>query len=316
MLFRKQTKLTQDERKTFEEAYERIKNVCYSVALKITHDTGLAEDALQSAFEKIMEHKDKYYSIPCLKRDAYIVIIVKNKAIDIMRGKKNTASTWDDMTEEVLENFSFSDVEETVVNNDSYNQLDEMVNALPQIYRDVFRMKYVDGFSALMFNDDVRAAVFERFDWLSRFFVVEFQGMDDESARLTIWRPNYFPNGFNVLEDFYHFDEYNSSAVIVYVDNEYGHADPDGRTIFWGKTWIHHGYGPLEGVLAFRENVDYSTIVNNGITYHIFVSHSNDIMCRIIWEYGGFAFNVEGMNVDIDLLMKIALSTDVAEERG
>ena len=147
MLFRKQSKLTQAERKEFEKSYERIKNMCYSIALKITNDTGLAEDALQSAFEKIMEHKEKYFSLPCLKRDAYIVIMVRNKAIDIMRGKKYTTSIWNDISEEALENSPFFDVEETVISNDSYNQLDEMVNALPPIYRDVFRMKYVYGFS-------------------------------------------------------------------------------------------------------------------------------------------------------------------------
>jgi len=147
VLFRKQTKLTRAERKTFEETYERIKNMCYAIALKITHDTGLAEDALQSAFEKIMEHKEKYFSLPCLKRDAYIVIIVRNKAIDIMRGKKNIVSADYDISEEALTNYSFSGVEEAVVNNDGYSRLDEMVSALPPIYRDVFRMKYVYGFS-------------------------------------------------------------------------------------------------------------------------------------------------------------------------
>jgi len=80
VFFKKTMKLTEAERKEFEEAYKRIKNMCYAIALKITRDTGLAEDALQSAFEKIMEHKEKYFSLPCLKRDAYIVIIVRNKA--------------------------------------------------------------------------------------------------------------------------------------------------------------------------------------------------------------------------------------------
>ena len=169
-------------------------------------------------------------------------------------------------------------------------------------------------FSALMFNDDVRAAVLERFDWLNRFFV-EFQGIDDESARLTTWRPTYSPQGFYVLIDDYHFDEYDSGAVIVYVDNEYGHADPYGKTIFWGKSWIHHEYAPFEGFSLPAENMDYSTMENSGITYHIFVSRTDEFMCRVAWEYGGFAFFVEGMNVDMDLLIKIAKSTDRIQGR-
>lgn len=170
-------------------------------------------------------------------------------------------------------------------------------------------------FSALMFNDDVRAAVLERFEWLNRFFVVDFYGVDDEYARLAVWRPTYSPYGFNVLIYDYHFDEYISGAVIVYVDNEYGYADPHGRTIFWNKLWIHHEYAPFEGIAAFRENVDYSVMEIGGIAYHVFISHTNYIMCRVVWEYGGFAFNIEGMNVDMDLLLKIAQSTDVIQGR-
>lgn len=145
MFFNEQSKLTIDESKTFEESYARIKNMCYSVALKITRDIGLAEDSVQSAFEKIMKYKEKYFSLPSVKRDSYIIVMVRNKAIDIVRGKKHI--DMDDIDETGLDTVKFPDTEKIYEDKEGYEYLRKLIKELPPLYQVVFEMRYVEGFS-------------------------------------------------------------------------------------------------------------------------------------------------------------------------
>ena len=140
-------KLNTNERKAFEESYERLNKMCTVIAMKITNDIGLAEDVVHSAFEKIMEHRDKYFSLPDSKRDAYIVVMVKNKAIDTMRGKKNTNVTIDDVNNSELECIAYADVEKIYEDKEGYEYLKTLIRELPQLYQVVFEMRYVEDFS-------------------------------------------------------------------------------------------------------------------------------------------------------------------------
>ena len=90
MVLSQPQKLTVGESQTFEQSYTRLKAMCTIIANSVTRDTGLAEDVVHNCFVKIMEHRDKYFSLPTPKRDGYIVVMVKNKAIDTMRNKINT----------------------------------------------------------------------------------------------------------------------------------------------------------------------------------------------------------------------------------
>ena len=58
------------------------------IAFEVLKDDALAEDAVQDAFVKIIKHLDDLGEIKCHKTKSFIVIIVRNSAIDILRKEK------------------------------------------------------------------------------------------------------------------------------------------------------------------------------------------------------------------------------------
>lgn len=77
------------DRQEFLELYHLYSNPMLLVAKKIfSQDQSSAEDAVQNAWMKVVENFSKIQAIPCKKRGAYLVIIVKNEAISMIRKQK------------------------------------------------------------------------------------------------------------------------------------------------------------------------------------------------------------------------------------
>ncbi len=74
--------------KFIEKSYKLYEQKMYHVAYSILHDEGLAEDAVQEAFVKLMKH-NVYFEEP-LSDDCkrYIITVIKNSSIDIYNRKK------------------------------------------------------------------------------------------------------------------------------------------------------------------------------------------------------------------------------------
>ena len=137
---------TKTERQSFTEFYERVNLKCLRVALGITKDQTLAEDAVHNAFLKFISEKEKFSSLPYDKQESLITIIVKNKAIDILR-KENKLTTYivNESGEETLaDDFDISVDYESA---ESYERLVSLIDTLPEIYRVVFEMKYIQDLS-------------------------------------------------------------------------------------------------------------------------------------------------------------------------
>ena len=69
----------------FSQIYQSYQRRMYAVALHFLHDPASAEDAVQDACVKIMEHFSAYKEIPCNEREFWIVCIVKNTALNMLR---------------------------------------------------------------------------------------------------------------------------------------------------------------------------------------------------------------------------------------
>lgn len=65
--------------------YRRYRAPMLRIALAILHDQGLAEDAVQQAFLKIFQNFEKISLEDCNKTRSFIVILVRNTAIDLYR---------------------------------------------------------------------------------------------------------------------------------------------------------------------------------------------------------------------------------------
>lgn len=130
-----------DDKSAFEKLYKEYRREMYGIAYSILHKKEDAEDAVHQAFLQISYDFDKIRSIPCHELRAYIVIIIRNASINIYNSNKKreerTIKSYDDdavVEIDFFENFDF----EVLV---------ERISELPDIYKDVLFLRYVEEFS-------------------------------------------------------------------------------------------------------------------------------------------------------------------------
>lgn len=134
------------EKRSFTEIYEKYKRLCFHVAFKITQNEVIAEDAVHNAFLAIIKHKDEIFTLPGAKRKTKIVIIVKNKAIDLIRMERRRAHlSFDEIEEEGADDVF--DASTLMENNESYTRLINHIQTLPALYKTALYLRYVYGMS-------------------------------------------------------------------------------------------------------------------------------------------------------------------------
>lgn len=123
------------DRAAFASIYDRYGPRMERTALRILRDQRDAEDAVQNAFLQVIRHFEKIDSIPCEELPFWLVSIVKNEALTILRKRKRELSfeDWDAVTE------AAEDVS-------SYHELVDLVQRLPETYRAVLEMKLLLGY--------------------------------------------------------------------------------------------------------------------------------------------------------------------------
>lgn len=127
---------TDIERQQFLKLYEQYGNAMFLVARRFFgYDYGLAEDAVQNTWAKVVENFSKIQSVPCEKRGAYLVIVVKNEAISMIRKQKKEIPLDEAIvgTEIDMEN--------------STQPILEMIHEMSELYRAVLEMRFVEGCS-------------------------------------------------------------------------------------------------------------------------------------------------------------------------
>jgi RNA polymerase sigma-70 factor (ECF subfamily) len=122
----------EQEKQTFTRIYERYKATCLHVALQITKDYALAEDAVHNAFLSIIKQRENFLSISCGKLRSRIVIIVKNKAIDILRKESKSIPAGDDIEEVPSgdEDFTLQ-----IESKDGFEHWVRAIGQIPELYR-------------------------------------------------------------------------------------------------------------------------------------------------------------------------------------
>jgi RNA polymerase sigma-70 factor (ECF subfamily) len=133
---------SEEDKNSFTKLYEQFRFPCYHVALKITQSRELAEDAVHNAFIAVIKHKDEIFDLPCGKWKSKIVIITKNKAIDLIRAEKTRAySPIDDMGDAAsADGFDISSV---IEDQEAYEYLINCIGSLPEIYISALEMRCV-----------------------------------------------------------------------------------------------------------------------------------------------------------------------------
>ncbi|MBT9173622.1 MAG: ECF RNA polymerase sigma factor SigM [Syntrophomonadaceae bacterium] len=131
---------TEQDKNKFEILYTTYRKLMFYIANQILKDEYLAEDAIHQAFLKIIENLDKIENVHCHKTKSYIVIMVRNNAINLYNRRKRDTTV-------SLEQIEFCISDETFSWSEDLDYLANAVMRLPVLYKEVLTLKYVQELS-------------------------------------------------------------------------------------------------------------------------------------------------------------------------
>ena len=134
MTLGKRFRTKREQREKLERLYHRYRDAMYHAALGILKNGLDAEDAVHLAFQRVAENLDKIHAEDCHKTGGFLVIIVKNISIDILRRRKREAALP-----------VHRSVPETAC-PEMRAALTRAIKSLPEQYRTVLLMKYTHGY--------------------------------------------------------------------------------------------------------------------------------------------------------------------------
>lgn len=136
----------EQEKKRLEELYEAFRYDCLHVALRITKNQMIAEDAVHDAFLAVIKHKDKMLTLKDGDFRNRIIIIVKNKCIDMIRKNRHLSAVPVEDLENELTAADLS-VEIQFIRQDDILHMTKCMAKIDRISRLVLQMKYIQGLS-------------------------------------------------------------------------------------------------------------------------------------------------------------------------
>lgn len=79
----------EEDKKAFEKLYYENRILLYSIAMKITNNNALAEEAVSDAFLSIAKNYQTVNILNAHKKHKYLIITIRNAANMILRKEKN-----------------------------------------------------------------------------------------------------------------------------------------------------------------------------------------------------------------------------------
>lgn len=127
---------TVEERERFAALYEQYFVHLENTAMRILGEQKDAEDAVQNAFMQIIRHFEKLSCISCEELPFWLISIVKNESLMILRKRNRTVPLED-----------WEEIENAAGGTSGYAELVELFTQMPDTYRAVLEMKYLLGYS-------------------------------------------------------------------------------------------------------------------------------------------------------------------------
>lgn len=154
------------DREKFTAIYNAYRELMFRTAMSVLHNVSLSEEAVQESFLKIAK-KISYFSEPvCSKSASFIVIIVRNTAIDILRKETPGASVPFDEEIGSAENLKMPDIGEVIYNG--AGQVADIIASMDKIYGDALKLKYIYSFN----NSEI----------------AELLGISEKNAQMRVYR--------------------------------------------------------------------------------------------------------------------------------
>ena len=133
---------TSGEKKKLSVLYEKYKRRLFSIALNLTRNQAMAEDAVHNLFVSALRQKKKILAMEEIDFLRWSVIVVKAKCIDVVRKNKYYADMPIDSFIETMPDDSMP-VDEQVAQRDIYKSMRDCIAGLDDTSRQILEMKYV-----------------------------------------------------------------------------------------------------------------------------------------------------------------------------
>lgn len=130
------------DKDAFAVLVNRYKNLVYSIVLRMVNDREECNDIAQEVFIKIYKNLDKYY--PSFKFSTWVIRITTNHVIDYRRKKRAEIVSIDDVEYGLTTSKS---PEEEYILKEKKNNLEQLINELPQMYKVPIVLYHQQGLS-------------------------------------------------------------------------------------------------------------------------------------------------------------------------
>lgn len=128
--------LDNDNKAFFSRLYETYEKKMYFVAMNVCGNQWIAEDAVHDAFFKAANHINELRTFPERRVAAWLMVVCKNAALDILRKEARYVPTPDN-----IEDITFESPETQF----EYSELVSAIKALAPEQRTLLELKYIEG---------------------------------------------------------------------------------------------------------------------------------------------------------------------------
>jgi RNA polymerase sigma-70 factor (ECF subfamily) len=139
-----------------ETLYDRYHTMAYALALRITAETGLAEDVVQDSFLGLWRNANRYAEVKGSVR-GWLLAIVRHRAIDAVRRQRAGVPLGDEAEETLPAVLTLPDIWPEVAGRLDAEQVRLALAVLPPAQREVIELAYFDGLTQREIADHTHA---------------------------------------------------------------------------------------------------------------------------------------------------------------
>jgi RNA polymerase sigma-70 factor (ECF subfamily) len=139
-----------------ETLYDRYHTMAYALALRITTETGLAEDVVQDSFLGVWRNAARYAEDKGSVR-GWLLAIVRHRAIDAMRRQRAGIALGDESEEVLPAALTLPDIWPEVSGRLDAQQVRIALMVLPPAQREAIELAYFDGLTQREIADKTHA---------------------------------------------------------------------------------------------------------------------------------------------------------------
>lgn len=129
---------TDDDKELVTKLYEKYRQRMYKLAYGILQNEHDAEDAVSTAFIRIIHNLHKISDFESAKTRGFVFIVTKNASIDVYNERKKHFHT--DIDEKNIE--AYNNLEDDILDKYNYDLVSKAIDRINESYRNILIMRY------------------------------------------------------------------------------------------------------------------------------------------------------------------------------